>query len=240
MINRSGSYDDAVLSLRGRAAWAHDDWSGLTYTPSFLSLPGTLWSETGAPPPRDLLLASAVAEVSFRNGISLAAKFDAELSQRSPNLHRFRTPCAITGDCGRHRCMVTPLENGKTQNAKNSVIDILPIKTRRVIQILFRAGAALSIRPPLARRCSRRSPASRGAEARWRPFRLAHPAASVIPRVIAMRSKARTGRLRCDAIRARRSTETTAGCTISASRFSCFGFGKRASSTSSSRASPGQ
>jgi uncharacterized protein with beta-barrel porin domain len=76
-------YDDAVLSLRGRAAWAHDDWSDLTYTPSFLSLVGTSWSETGAPPPRDLLLASAVAEVGFSNGISLAGKFDAELSQHS-------------------------------------------------------------------------------------------------------------------------------------------------------------
>jgi uncharacterized protein with beta-barrel porin domain len=75
--------DDAILSLRGRAAWAHDDWSDLTYTPSFLALPGTNWTETGAPPPRDLLLASAVAEVSFRNGISLAGKFDAELSQHS-------------------------------------------------------------------------------------------------------------------------------------------------------------
>jgi subtilase-type serine protease len=38
---------------------------------------------TGAPPPRELLLASAVAEVSFRNGISLAGKFDTELSQHS-------------------------------------------------------------------------------------------------------------------------------------------------------------
>jgi len=76
-------YDDAVLSLRGRAAWAHDDWSDLTYTPSFLSLVGTSWSETGAPPPRDLLLASAVAEVGFSNGISVAGKFDTELSQHS-------------------------------------------------------------------------------------------------------------------------------------------------------------
>jgi uncharacterized protein with beta-barrel porin domain len=76
-------YDDAILSLRGRAAWAHDDWTGLTYTAGFLSLPGSSWTETGAPPPRDLLLASAVAEVSFRNGISLAGKFDAELNQHS-------------------------------------------------------------------------------------------------------------------------------------------------------------
>jgi uncharacterized protein with beta-barrel porin domain len=75
--------DDAMLSLRGRAAWAHDDWSDLRYTPTFLALPGSSWTETGAPPPRDLLLASAVAEVSFRNGISLAGKFDAELSAHS-------------------------------------------------------------------------------------------------------------------------------------------------------------
>jgi uncharacterized protein with beta-barrel porin domain len=75
--------DDAILSLRGRAAWAHDDWTDLTYAPGFLSLPGSSWAETGAPPPRDLLLASAVGEVSFRNGISLAGKLDAELSQHS-------------------------------------------------------------------------------------------------------------------------------------------------------------
>jgi uncharacterized protein with beta-barrel porin domain len=61
-------YDDAILSLRGPAAWAHDDWSDLTYTPSFLSLPGSSWTETGAPPPRDLLLASAVAEVISGTG----------------------------------------------------------------------------------------------------------------------------------------------------------------------------
>jgi uncharacterized protein with beta-barrel porin domain len=76
-------YDDAILSLRGRAAWAHDEWSGLSFTPTFLALPGSSWTETGAPPPRDLLLASAVAEVSFRNGISVAGKFDAELSEHS-------------------------------------------------------------------------------------------------------------------------------------------------------------
>jgi uncharacterized protein with beta-barrel porin domain len=75
--------DGAILSLRSRAAWAHDDWSDLHYTPGFLSLPGSSWTETGAPPARDLLLASAVAEVSFRNGISLAGKFDTELSPHS-------------------------------------------------------------------------------------------------------------------------------------------------------------
>ena len=75
--------DGAILSLRSRAAWAHDNWSDLRYTPSFLSLPGSSWTETGAPPARDLLLASAVAEVNYRNGISIAGKFDAEFSPHS-------------------------------------------------------------------------------------------------------------------------------------------------------------
>jgi uncharacterized protein with beta-barrel porin domain len=76
-------YDGTMLSLRSRAAWAHDNWSDPRFTPTFLSLPGSSWTETGAAPAHDLLLASAVAEISFRNGISLAGKFDAELGQHS-------------------------------------------------------------------------------------------------------------------------------------------------------------
>jgi len=76
-------YEGTMLSLRSRAAWAHDDWSDPRFTPTFLSLPGTNWTETGATPAHDLMLASAVAEISFRNGISLAGKFDAELGQHS-------------------------------------------------------------------------------------------------------------------------------------------------------------
>jgi uncharacterized protein with beta-barrel porin domain len=72
--------DGAILSLRSRAAWAHDDWSNLNYTAGFLSLPGSSWTVTGAPPARDLLLASGVAEINFRNGFSLAGEFDTELS----------------------------------------------------------------------------------------------------------------------------------------------------------------
>jgi uncharacterized protein with beta-barrel porin domain len=76
-------YDGSMLSLRSRAAWAHDNWSDPRYTATFLSLPGSSWIETGAAPAHDLLLASAVAEISFKNGISLAGKFDAELSPHS-------------------------------------------------------------------------------------------------------------------------------------------------------------
>jgi outer membrane autotransporter protein len=73
-------YDDAILSLRSRAAWAHDNWSNLDYTASFQQLPGSSFTVTGAAPAKDLLLASGIAEVSFRNGISVAAKFETEQS----------------------------------------------------------------------------------------------------------------------------------------------------------------
>jgi uncharacterized protein with beta-barrel porin domain len=78
-----GLNDSAILSLRTRAAWAHDDWSDTRMTAAFQSLPGSSFTVIGATPVRDSLLASAVAEISFRNGISLAGKFDTELAQRS-------------------------------------------------------------------------------------------------------------------------------------------------------------
>ena len=76
-------YPGAMLSLRGRAAWAHDDWSDTRMTAGFQSLPGSTFTVIGATPVRDSLLASAVAEVSFRNGISLAGKFDTEQAAHS-------------------------------------------------------------------------------------------------------------------------------------------------------------
>jgi len=73
-------FDDATLSLRSRAAWAHDSWSNLNYTSTFQALPGSSWTVAGVAPARDLLLASGIAEVSFRNGISIAGKFETEQS----------------------------------------------------------------------------------------------------------------------------------------------------------------
>ena len=75
--------DGAMLSLRTRTAWAHDDWSDPRMTALFQSLPGSSFTVIGATPSHDSLLASAVAEISFRNGISLAGKFDSELAQHS-------------------------------------------------------------------------------------------------------------------------------------------------------------
>jgi uncharacterized protein with beta-barrel porin domain len=75
--------DGAVLSLRSRAAWAHDEWSDPRMTASFQSLAGSSFTVVGATPVHDSLLTSAVAEISFRNGISVAGKFDSELAPRS-------------------------------------------------------------------------------------------------------------------------------------------------------------
>lgn len=83
-VDRSlGLNDGAILALRTRAAWAHDDWSDARMTAAFQSLPGSSFTVIGATPAHDSMLASAVAEVSFRNGISVAGKFDTELAPRS-------------------------------------------------------------------------------------------------------------------------------------------------------------
>jgi outer membrane autotransporter protein len=73
----------AILALRTRTAWAHDHWSDPTMTATFAALPGSSFTVFGAAPAHNSLLSSAVAEISFRNGISLAGRFDSELAQRS-------------------------------------------------------------------------------------------------------------------------------------------------------------
>lgn len=72
-----------VLTLRARAAWAHDYWSAPNITASFVALPGSTFIVTGATPARDLLLASAGLELGFRNGFSLATRFDGEFASHS-------------------------------------------------------------------------------------------------------------------------------------------------------------
>jgi outer membrane autotransporter protein len=79
----TGLNEGAILSLRTRAAWAHDDWSDTRMTAAFQSLPGSIFTVIGATPVHDSFLASGIAEVSFRNGISLAGKFDTELAPHS-------------------------------------------------------------------------------------------------------------------------------------------------------------
>src|SRR5262249_61771245 len=52
-------YSNAVLALRGRAAWAHDWVSDPTLTPLFQALPGASFVVNGAVRPHDSALASS-------------------------------------------------------------------------------------------------------------------------------------------------------------------------------------
>jgi uncharacterized protein with beta-barrel porin domain len=70
-----------TVSLRARAAWAHDYWSAPNITAMFVALPGSRFTVTGATPASDSLLASAGAEIGFWNGFSLAAWFDGEFAE---------------------------------------------------------------------------------------------------------------------------------------------------------------
>jgi uncharacterized protein with beta-barrel porin domain len=83
-LDRGVALDDgAILALRGRGGWAHDFSSDPSITAMFQSLPGPSFTEFGAAPARDSLLASAEAEIRLRNGISFIGRFDSELAERS-------------------------------------------------------------------------------------------------------------------------------------------------------------
>jgi T5SS/PEP-CTERM-associated repeat protein len=76
-------YSNAVLALRGRAAWAHAWVSDPTLVPVFQALPGASFIVNGAVLPHDSALASAGGELRFANGITLLAKFDGEFASQS-------------------------------------------------------------------------------------------------------------------------------------------------------------
>jgi uncharacterized protein with beta-barrel porin domain len=69
-----------TLVLRTRAAWAHDYWSQPSMTASFVALPGSSFTVTGAAPAGDLLLASAAAEFWFNKNFSVGTRFDGEFA----------------------------------------------------------------------------------------------------------------------------------------------------------------
>jgi uncharacterized protein with beta-barrel porin domain len=74
---------DMILTLRARAAWAHDWVSDPTLTPVFQSLPGASFIVGGAAPVHNSALASFGAEIKLRNGWTLMAKFDGDFANRS-------------------------------------------------------------------------------------------------------------------------------------------------------------
>jgi autotransporter-associated beta strand protein len=76
-------YTNAVLSFRGRVAWAHDWVSDPTLAAAFQTLPGASFLVNGAIPAKDSALASAGAEYRLANGITLLGKFDGEFASHS-------------------------------------------------------------------------------------------------------------------------------------------------------------
>jgi outer membrane autotransporter protein len=78
--DKSYAMQDAMLTLRGRAAWAHDYDPNRAVTALFQSLPGASFVVNGARPDADSALVSASAEMKWLNGISLAATFEGEFS----------------------------------------------------------------------------------------------------------------------------------------------------------------
>jgi autotransporter-associated beta strand protein len=78
--DKSFAVSDAILTLRGRTAWAHDYNTDRSITATFQALPGPTFVVNGAAAAHDAALATASAEIKFASGISLAATFEGEFS----------------------------------------------------------------------------------------------------------------------------------------------------------------
>jgi uncharacterized protein with beta-barrel porin domain len=78
--DKSYALQDAMLTLRGRFAWAHDYNNDRAVTAIFQTLPGASFVVNGARGNPDSALVSGGAEVKWLNGFSLAATFEGEFS----------------------------------------------------------------------------------------------------------------------------------------------------------------
>ncbi|MDF3813070.1 MULTISPECIES: autotransporter domain-containing protein [Rhodopseudomonas] len=78
--DKSIALDDAILTLRGRAAWAHDFNTERSVQTTFQALPGASFVINGTPAASDAALTTAEAELRFVSGISVGATFEGEFS----------------------------------------------------------------------------------------------------------------------------------------------------------------
>ncbi|GMO16565.1 autotransporter outer membrane beta-barrel domain-containing protein [Bradyrhizobium ottawaense] len=78
--DKSYAMQNGVLTLRGRAAWAHDYNPGRAVTALFQTLPGTSFLVNGARVDADSALVSASADMKWLSGFSIAGTFDGEFS----------------------------------------------------------------------------------------------------------------------------------------------------------------
>jgi outer membrane autotransporter protein len=73
-------HNGALLTLYGRAAWAHDFGNAPSASAIFQALPGSNFIVNGAVPSRDGALVTGAAQYSLASGWSFLAKFDGEFS----------------------------------------------------------------------------------------------------------------------------------------------------------------
>ena len=78
--DKSFALQTALVTLRGRAAWAHYFDDNRALTASFQTLAAPAFVVTGAAQARDAALVSASADVKWTNGFSLAGVFEGEFS----------------------------------------------------------------------------------------------------------------------------------------------------------------
>src|SRR3982074_3103611 len=79
--DQSWAFTEAILTLRGRAAWAHDFNPDRSIAATFQTLPGASFVVNGAAQAHDSALTTASAEMKWLNGWSAAATFEGEFSQ---------------------------------------------------------------------------------------------------------------------------------------------------------------
>ncbi|MGM4919640.1 autotransporter outer membrane beta-barrel domain-containing protein [Tardiphaga sp. 813_E8_N1_3] len=78
--DKSFAVTDAILTLRGRVAWAHDFNSDRSASATFQTLPGASFVVNGAAQARDAALTTASAEMKWMNGWAVAGTFEGEFS----------------------------------------------------------------------------------------------------------------------------------------------------------------
>jgi autotransporter-associated beta strand protein len=79
-LDRSYAMQDAILTLRGRLAWAHDFNTDRNIQAVFQTLPGASFVVNGAAQAADSALTTASVEFKWLNGWSAAATFEGEFS----------------------------------------------------------------------------------------------------------------------------------------------------------------
>jgi uncharacterized protein with beta-barrel porin domain len=78
--DKSIALNDAILTLRGRAAWAHNFDTDRSIAATFQSLPGASFVVNGAQQAREAALVTGSAEMKWMTGVAIAATFEGEFS----------------------------------------------------------------------------------------------------------------------------------------------------------------